>query len=163
MPFYYQERPGKDGRIFKIIKFKSMTDKKDISGNFLPNEERITCVGKFMRKTSIDELPQLFNVIKGDMSLVGPRPLPIRYLQLYTEIQHTRHNVRPGITGWAQINGRNSITWIKKFEFDIWYVQNLSFKLDLKILFMTLIKVFKRSDINTDGKGIGAVGYDGTN
>ena len=144
-PFYIQERPGKDERIFKIFKFKSMNDKTDAEGNLLPPDERINGIGKFIRKYSLDELPQLINVIKGDVSFVGPRPLLIRYLPRYNEVQKTRHNVKPGITGWAQVNGRNAISWEKKFEHDVYYVNNQSFLFDLKILFLTVIKVL-RSD-----------------
>ena len=126
--FFFQDRPGKDGRIFKVIKFKSMTDERDKDGNLLPNEQRITKVGTFIRKTSIDELPQLFNVLKGDMALIGPRPLRVDYLPIYNKNQARRHEVRPGITGWAQVNGRNAISWTKKFEYDVWYVDHLSFE-----------------------------------
>ena len=133
--FFYQERPGYKGKIFKVIKFKSMTDEKDADGNLLPNDQRITKVGGFIRKTSLDELPQLFNVLKGDMSLIGPRPLMPRYLQLYSKEQMRRHDVKPGITGWAQVNGRNNITWTRKFELDVWYVDHISFILDVKILY----------------------------
>ena len=150
-PFFFQERPGKDARIFKIIKFKSMNDKKDKDGKLLPDAERLTKVGSFVRKTSLDEIPQLINVLKGDMSLIGPRPLRTYYLPLYSEEQKRRHNVRPGITGWAQINGRNAISWTKKFEYDVWYVDNLSFLLDVKILFLTIKKVFVREGISKEG------------
>ncbi len=149
-PFFTQKRPGQHEKIFKIIKFKSMNDKKDSKGNLLPDAERLTSFGKFVRKTSLDELPQLLNVLKGDMSLIGPRPLLVSYLPLYSEEQRKRHDVKPGITGWAQVNGRNAISWEKKFEFDIWYVQNCSFMVDVKIFFMTLSKVFKGSDISSD-------------
>lgn len=151
-PFFIQLRPGKREKIFKIIKFKTMTDFKDISGNLLPDKERLTLIGKFVRKTSIDEIPQLINVIKGDMSLIGPRPLLIEYLKLYNKDQKIRHNVRPGITGWAQVNGRNTISWKQKFIYDVWYVENLSFILDIKILIMTITKVIKARDINTEGQ-----------
>lgn len=161
--FFCQERPGKDGKIFKVIKFKSMTDEKDADGNLLPNEERITSIGRFIRKTSIDELPQLFNVIKGDMSLIGPRPLMIRYLELYTKEQARRHDVRPGITGWAQVNGRNMITWTKKFELDVWYVDHISLLLDAKILFLTIKKVFMHKDIDSSDHKVGSIGFDGKN
>lgn len=161
--FFLQERPGRDARIFKVIKFKSMTDERDAEGKLLPNEQRITKVGKIIRSTSIDELPQLVNVLKGDMALVGPRPLPIRYLQLYSPEQARRHEVRPGITGWAQVNGRNNITWTRKFELDVHYVDNISLWFDIKILFLTVYKVFKRADINTGDNKIGATGFDGTN
>jgi len=150
-PFFFQERPGKDARIFKIIKFKSMNDKKDKDGKLLPDADRLTKVGSFVRKTSLDEIPQLINVLKGDMSLIGPRPLRTYYLPLYSEEQKRRHNVRPGITGWAQINGRNAISWTKKFEYDVWYVDNLSFLLDVKILFLTIKKVFVREGISKEG------------
>lgn len=147
--FFFQKRPGKDERIFKIVKFKSMNDKKGPDGELLPDAERITKFGKFVRKTSLDELPQLWNVLKGDMSIIGPRPLLIRYLPLYNAEQKKRHNVRPGITGWAQVNGRNTISWEQKFEYDVWYVENISFIVDAKIFFMTFLKVFKGSDISS--------------
>lgn len=149
-PFFFQERPGKDEKIFKIIKFKTMNDNKDKEGNLLPPYERITKVGSFVRKTSLDEIPQLLNVIKGDMSLVGPRPLRVEYLPLYNEKQRKRHKVRPGITGWAQVNGRNTISWEDRFDLDVWYVDNISFNLDLKILFLTIKKVLVKEDINQD-------------
>ena len=149
--FFLQERPGKDGRIFKVIKFKTMTDERDTEGKLLPDEQRLTKVGKFVRSTSIDELPQLINVLKGDMALIGPRPLRTYYLPLYSEEQRHRHDVRPGITGWAQVNGRNNISWTRKFELDVWYVRNLSFFLDVRILFMTVKKVFVREGISKDG------------
>lgn len=161
--FFYQERPGKDEKIFKVIKYKSMTDEQDEKGQLLPNEKRITSIGRFIRKTSIDELPQLFNVLKGDMSIIGPRPLMIRYLSLYNNEQSRRHSVRPGITGWAQVNGRNSITWTRKFELDVWYVDNLSFMLDLKIIFLTIENVLKHKDINSSDEKVGSIGFDGTN
>ena len=148
-PFFFQKRPGKDKKIFKVIKFKTMTDKKDSNGDFLPDGKRLTGVGKFIRKTSLDELPQLINVLKGDMSIIGPRPLLPEYLPLYNEIQKKRHDVKPGITGWAQVNGRNAISWQKKFELDVWYVNNISFKLDVKIILKTISKVIKSEDINT--------------
>lgn len=160
--FFTQERPGKDGKIFKVIKFKSMTDEKDENGVLLPNEQRITKVGAFIRKTSIDELPQLFNVLKGDMALIGPRPLRVEYLPLYSAEQARRHEVRPGITGWAQVNGRNAISWTKKFEYDVWYVDHMSFLLDIKIFYMTVEKVIKRSDINS-GDRIGIEPFNGNN
>ncbi len=147
-PFFFQARPGKNERIFNIVKFKSMNDKKGPNGALLPDGERITKVGNFVRKSSLDELPQLWNVLKGDMSMIGPRPLLISYLPRYNEEQRKRHNVRPGITGWAQVNGRNAISWDKKFEYDVWYVEHMSFALDLKILVMTLQKVIKRADIS---------------
>jgi len=149
--FFLQPRPGKNGKIFKVIKFKTMTDEKDENGNLLPDEKRLTKVGKFVRSTSIDELPQLINVLKGDMSLIGPRPLLVQYLPLYNEFQARRHEVRPGITGWAQCHGRNAISWQKKFELDVWYVDNLSFIVDLKVLFLTIKKVFKREGISQEG------------
>lgn len=147
---FFQERPGKDEKIFKVIKFKTMTDERDASGKLLPDAERLTKAGRFVRSTSLDEIPQLINVIKGDMSLIGPRPLLVQYLPLYNEYQKRRHEVRPGITGWAQVNGRNAISWDKKFEYDIWYVDNISFSLDIKVLFRTIQKVFKREGINSD-------------
>lgn len=145
--FFFQERPGKDGKIFKIVKFKTMTDERDSDGNLLPDAERMTKVGRFIRSTSIDELPQLINVLKGDMSLIGPRPLLPKYLPLYSEEQARRHEVRPGITGWAQCNGRNAISWSKKFELDVWYVDNCSLSLDTKIIFLTLKKIFIREGV----------------
>ena len=147
--FFMQDRPGKNGKIFKIIKFRTMNDKKDTSGNLLSDAERLTFLGSYIRKTSLDELPQLFNVLKGDMSLIGPRPLLPEYLPHYTERQKIRHHIKPGITGWAQINGRNAIEWNKKLEFDVWYVENLSFILDLQIMFLTLRKVINLEGINT--------------
>lgn len=144
---FYQERPGLHGKIFKVMKFKSMTDERDANGNLLPNEKRLTKVGKFVRSTSIDELPQLINVLKGDMALIGPRPLLTKYLELYSEEQARRHDVRPGITGWAQVNGRNAISWTKKFEFDVWYVDHCSLWLDIKIIFMTIKNVLTSKDI----------------
>ena len=147
-PFFFQERPGFKHRAFKIIKFKTMNDKKDANGKLLPDVERITAVGKFVRKSSLDELPQLINVLKGDMSIVGPRPLLFKYIPLYSEEQDRRHDVKPGITGWAQVNGRNSISWTEKFKFDIDYVDNLSFSLDLKILWLTIEKVLKSEGVN---------------
>ncbi|MEK8180250.1 sugar transferase [Flavobacterium buctense] len=148
-PFFFQLRPGKNGKIFKIVKFKTMNDKKDSDGKLLPDAQRLTAVGRFVRKTSIDELPQLINVLKGDMSLIGPRPLLTTYLHLYNDFQNRRHEIKPGITGWAQVNGRNAISWDKKFEYDVWYVDHMSLKVDLKILFNTILKVFKRDGINT--------------
>ncbi len=148
-PFFFQSRPGKSGAIFKVVKFKSMNDKKDENGEFLPFEQRVTKFGNFIRKTSLDEIPQLFNVIKGDMSLVGPRPLLVQYLPLYNEFQKQRHNVKPGITGWAQVNGRNTITWENKFELDVWYTQNISFFTDLKVLLLTVKKVLLKADVNS--------------
>ena len=148
--FFLQERPGKGGKIFKVIKFKSMTDERDAEGKLLPDKQRLTRVGRFIRSTSIDELPQLINVLKGDMSLVGPRPLAVIYLPYYNEDEKHRHDVRPGITGWAQVNGRNAISWTKKFELDVWYVDHCSFLLDLKIIFLTIKKVFVREGISSD-------------
>lgn len=156
--FFTQERPGRKGKIFKVIKFKSMTDEKDPDGKLLPNEQRLTKIGKFIRATSLDELPQLFNVLKGDMALIGPRPLLVRYLDLYTPEQARRHDVRPGITGWAQVNGRNNVTWTKKFEMDVWYVDNCSLLLDIKIIYKTVLNVLQRKDI-----AISTGGFDGTN
>lgn len=147
--FFFQERPGKNSKIFKVVKFKTMTDERDTNGDLLPDEERLTKVGKFVRSTSIDELPQLWNVLKGDMSLIGPRPLLIQYLPLYTPEQARRHEVRPGITGWAQCHGRNAISWQKKFELDVWYVDNISFITDCKVIITTLKKVIGREDINS--------------
>ena len=148
--FFTQERPGKHGEIFKVIKFKTMTDERDEDGNLLPDERRLTKIGKFVRSTSIDELPQLINVLKGDMALIGPRPLLPQYLPLYSKEQARRHEVRPGITGWAQVNGRNAISWNKKFELDVWYVDHCSFLLDLRIIFLTIKKVFVREGINSN-------------
>lgn len=160
--FFIQERPGKDGKIFKVIKFKSMTDERDTEGKLLPNEQRITKVGVFIRKTSMDELPQLINVLKGNMALIGPRPLRVDYLSLYNKEQARRHEVRPGITGWAQVNGRNAISWGKKFELDVWYVDHIAFFLDLKIFYLTVMKVLKRNDINSGDK-IGIEKFNGSN
>ena len=148
--FFVQKRPGKGNKIFKIIKFKSMNDKKDENGALLPDEDRITKVGHFVRKTSLDEIPQLLNVLKGDMSLIGPRPLLVDYLPLYSKEQSRRHTIRPGVTGWAQVNGRNAISWTKKFEYDVWYVDHCSFLLDMKIFWMTFLKVIKRDGISSD-------------
>lgn len=150
--FFLQERPGKDGRLFRVIKFKTMTDECDTNGNLLPDEARLTKVGKFVRSTSIDELPQLVNVLKGDMSLIGPRPLLPQYLPLYSKEQARRHEVRPGITGWAQCHGRNAISWTRKFELDVWYVDHCSFALDLKIIFLTIKKVLVREGISQQGQ-----------
>ncbi len=162
--FFFQERPGKDAKIFKVIKFKSMTDERDKDGNLLPDAKRLTKVGAFVRKTSIDELPQLINVLKGDMALIGPRPLRTFYLPLYSKEQARRHEVRPGITGWAQVNGRNSISWTERFKLDVWYVDNMSFLLDLKILFLTIKKVICRDDINNGNKDVATMyPFDGTN
>lgn len=149
--FFTQDRPGKNAKIFKAIKFKTMTDERDEAGNLLPDSVRLTRIGKVVRSLSIDELPQLFNVLKGDMALIGPRPLLPKYLPLYSSEQFRRHEVRPGITGWAQVNGRNNISWKKKFELDIWYVDHMSFWLDMKIFFLTIKKVFVREGINMEG------------
>jgi lipopolysaccharide/colanic/teichoic acid biosynthesis glycosyltransferase len=149
-PFFFQIRPGKNGQLFKIIKFKTMNDKKDSDGNLLPDKYRLTKIGQLVRKTSIDELPQLINVLKGDMSLIGPRPLLPEYLPLYNETQKKRHQVKPGITGWAQVNGRNAISWSQKFEYDVWYVNHVSFLLDCKIVYLTINKVFKREGITSE-------------
>ncbi len=159
-PFFTQTRPGKNEKLFKLVKFKSMNDKKDVNGQLLPNHERITPVGGFIRKTSLDELPQLFNVLKGEMSLIGPRPLLPKYLPLYNDEQRKRHLTRPGITGWAQVNGRNGITWNKKFELDVWYVNNISFSTDIKIVFRTIEKVLLRKDID-DSDRIGMAPFTG--
>ena len=148
--FFLHERPGRHGKIFKVIKFKTMTEERDAEGNLLPDDKRLTKVGKFVRSTSIDELPQLINVLKGDMSFIGPRPLLPQYLPLYNKEQARRHEVRPGITGWAQVNGRNAISWVRKFELDVWYVDHCSFLLDLKIIFLTIKKVFVREGISSD-------------
>ena len=148
--FFLQNRPGKKGKFFKVIKYKTMTDERDENGNLLPDEKRLTKIGKFIRSTSIDELPQLINVLKGDMALIGPSPLLPQYLPLYSKEQARRHAVRPGITGWAQVNGRNAISWTKKFELDVWYVDHCSFLLDLKIIFLTIKKVFVREGISSD-------------
>ena len=161
--FFFQERPGLHSKIFKVIKFKSMTDERDADGNLLPNEQRITKIGRFIRKTSIDELPQLVNVLKGDMALIGPRPLMPRYLALYSPEQAQRHDVRPGITGWAQVNGRNTISWTQKFIYDVWYVDHVSFVLDMKIIFLTIKKVLAHKDINYSGNAVDSTGFDGTN
>ncbi|MDE6320770.1 MAG: sugar transferase [Muribaculaceae bacterium] len=150
--FFFQERPGKDGKIFKVVKFKTMTDERGEDGKLLPDSKRLTKVGKLVRSTSIDELPQLWNVLKGDMSLIGPRPLRTHYLPLYSPEQARRHEVRPGITGWAQTHGRNNISWCKKFEYDVWYVDHISFLLDLKIVISTIQKVFKREGISLEGQ-----------
>ena len=149
--FFRQKRPGFNEKIFEIYKFRTMTNDKDANGNLLPDEQRLQGLGKFIRSTSLDELPQLFNVLKGDMSFVGPRPLLVEYLPLYDEKQKKRHNVKPGITGWAQVNGRNAISWREKFEYDVWYVENLSFLLDMKIFYLTILKVLKRDGINQQG------------
>jgi len=151
-PFFFQDRPGKLEKKIRIMKFKSMTDEKDDFGNLLPDKDRITKLGNFIRKTSVDELPQLFNVLKGDMSLIGPRPLLFKYIPLYSKEQRRRHDVKPGITGWAQVNGRNAISWTKKFEYDLYYVDHLSFLFDLKIIWLTILKVIKREGINQSGE-----------
>ena len=148
--FFFQERPGKDGKLFRIVKYKTMTDERDTEGNLLPDEARLTKVGKFVRSTSIDELPQLFNVLKGDMALIGPRPLLVQYLPLYSPEQARRHEVRPGISGWAQCHGRNAISWKQKFEYDVWYVDHVSMMTDLKVIFITINNVLARKDINSD-------------
>ena len=150
--FFVQERPGKDARIFKLIKFKTMTDERDAEGNLLPDAQRLTKVGRFVRSTSIDELPQLINVLKGDMSLIGPRPLLPQYLPLYNKEQARRHEVRPGISGWAQCHGRNAISWTEKFKLDVWYVDHVSLWTDIKVIWITIMKVLKRADINEAGQ-----------
>ncbi len=164
--FFKQERPGLKGNIFKVIKFKTMNDKRGDDGNLLPDLLRVTKVGKFVRATSLDELPQLFNVLKGDMALIGPRPLLKQYLPLYSKEQIRRHDVRPGISGWAQVNGRNNLTWTQKFSYDVWYVDHLSFMLDVKIIYMTIMKVFMRESINNtevSAKNITEPVFDGSN
>ena len=160
--FFFQERPGKDGKIFKVIKFKTMTDERDANGELLPDEARLTKVGTFVRSTSIDELPQLINVLKGDMALIGPRPLLVQYLPLYSKEQMRRHEVRPGISGWAQCHGRNQISWTEKFKLDVWYVDNISLMTDLKVIFITIKKVLFRKDINSDNDAT-MENFDGTN
>lgn len=160
--FFTQERPGKDGRIFKVIKFKTMTDERDAAGNLLPDADRLTRVGRFVRSASIDELPQLINVLKGDMSIIGPRPLLPQYLPLYSPEQARRHEVRPGITGWAQCHGRNAITWTEKFKLDVWYVDNISFWTDVKVVFITIKKVLFREDISSATSATMEF-FDGTN
>ena len=150
-PFFFQSRPGKNEEIFRIVKFKTMNDKRDAHGSLLPDEQRLTSIGAFVRKFSIDELPQMINVLKGDMSLIGPRPLLVEYLPLYSKEQQRRHHIRPGITGWAQVNGRNTVDWKSKFEMDVWYVNHLSFKLDVKILFLTIKKVLVSEGISGEG------------
>lgn len=160
--FFFQERPGKGAKIFKVIKFKTMTDERDVDGKLLPDAQRLTKVGRIVRSTSLDELPQLINVLKGDMALIGPRPLLPKYLPLYSKEQYRRHEVRPGITGWAQVNGRNNISWKKKFELDVWYVDNCSFGLDLRIIFKTILKVILKEDISKEGEAT-TVAFDGTN
>ena len=160
--FFLQERPGKDGKIFRIVKFKTMTDERDAEGNLLPDGQRLTKVGRFVRSTSIDELPQLLNVLKGDMSLIGPRPLLVQYLPLYTPEQMRRHEVRPGITGWAQVHGRNAISWQEKFKLDVWYVDHCTLMTDLKVLWLTVVNVLKRKDINSSTAAT-MEAFDGTN
>ena len=160
--FFFQERPGKDGKIFKVIKFKTMTDERDANGVLLPDADRLTKMGSFVRSTSIDELPQFINVLKGDMSLIGPRPLLVQYLPLYSKEQMRRHEVRPGISGWAQCHGRNQISWTEKFKLDVWYVDNLSLLTDLKVIFITIKKVLFREDINSDNNAT-MEDFDGTN
>lgn len=160
--FFTQDRPGKDAKIFKVIKFKTMTDERDAEGNLLPDEQRLTKVGKFVRSTSIDELPQLINVLKGDMALIGPRPLLPQYLSLYSPEQARRHEVRPGISGWAQCHGRNAISWSEKFKLDVWYVDHCTFWTDIKVIWITLLKVINRSDIN-NGSVATMYPFDGTN
>lgn len=150
--FFFQERPGKDAKIFKVIKYKTMTDERDAEGNLLPDEQRLTKVGKFVRSTSIDELPQLINVLKGDMALIGPRPLLVQYLPLYSKEQARRHEVRPGISGWAQCHGRNAISWTEKFKLDVWYVDHCTLWTDIKVIWITIMKVLKRADINEAGQ-----------
>lgn len=150
--FFFQERPGKDGKIFKVIKYKTMTDERDLEGNLLPDENRLTKVGKFVRSTSIDELPQLINVLKGDMALIGPRPLLVQYLPLYSKEQMRRHEVRPGISGWAQCHGRNAISWTEKFKLDVWYVDHCTLWTDIQVIWITVMKVLKRVDINEAGQ-----------
>lgn len=161
-PFFFQRRPGKDERVFSIIKFKTMNDKKGANGSLLSDADRLTPIGAFVRKTSLDEIPQLINVLKGDMSLIGPRPLLIKYLELFDEVQKRRHEVRPGITGWAQVNGRNAISWKRKFELDVYYVENISFALDVKIFFLTIKKVFVREGISSEGQAT-TEAFNGTN
>ncbi|MDM1380708.1 sugar transferase [Myroides marinus] len=161
-PFFLQARPGKGGNIFKIVKFKTMNDKKDSEGNLLSDEERLTSIGAFVRKTSLDEIPQLINVLKGDMSLIGPRPLLPQYLELYNAEQKRRHEVKPGITGWAQVNGRNAISWKRKFELDVYYVDHIGLVLDIKIFFMTIKKVFVREGISQEGQAT-AEAFNGNN
>ncbi len=160
--FFTQDRPGKDGKIFKVIKYKTMTDERDAHGNLLPDEDRMTKVGKFVRSTSIDELPQLFNVLKGDMALIGPRPLRVEYLPLYSKEQARRHEVRPGISGWAQCHGRNSISWTEKFKLDVWYVDHCTLLTDIKVIFITIKNVLMRKDISAEGSATMPF-FDGTN
>lgn len=162
--FFFQERPGKDAKIFKVIKFKTMTDERGADGELLPDAQRLTKVGKFVRSTSIDELPQLINVLKGDMALIGPRPLLVKYLPLYSKEQMRRHEVRPGISGWAQCHGRNNISWTEKFQLDVWYVDHVSLWTDLKVIWITIMKVIKRADINNGtGKSATIEAFNGHN
>ena len=162
--FFTQDRPGKNEKIFKALKFKTMTDERDADGNLLPDADRLTPVGKFVRSTSIDELPQLINILKGDMAFIGPRPLLVQYLPLYNKEQHRRHDVTPGMSGWAQVNGRNNISWTKKFELDVYYVDHISVAMDIKVFFTTIKKVFMRADINTTTGQAATMDYfDGTN
>ena len=162
--FFTQDRPGKDEKIFKALKFKTMTDERDADGNLLPDADRLTPVGKFVRSTSIDELPQLINILKGDMAFIGPRPLLVKYLPLYSEEQHRRHDVTPGMSGWAQVNGRNNISWTKKFEYDVYYVDHIGAAMDIKVFFTTIKKVLMRADINTStGQSATMDYFDGTN
>lgn len=162
--FFTQDRPGKDEKIFKALKFKTMTDERNSEGNLLPDADRLTKVGRFIRSTSIDELPQLFNILKGDMAFIGPRPLLVKYLPLYSKEQHHRHDVTPGMSGWAQVNGRNNISWTKKFEYDLYYVQHIGLKMDLKVFFATIRKVLSRDDINSSSEGIATMeAFDGNN
>lgn len=160
--FFFQERPGKDGKIFKVIKFKTMTDERDENGNLLPDEKRLTKVGKFVRSTSIDELPQLINVLKGDMSLIGPRPLLVQYLPLYSAEQARRHEVRPGITGWAQCHGRNAISWTEKFKLDVWYVDHCTLWTDIRVIWITVMKVLQRDGISQEGQAT-TTAFNGSN
>ncbi|KAA2239184.1 sugar transferase [Chitinophaga agrisoli] len=150
-PFFFQQRPGLQGRVFRVIKFRTMTDQRNARGELLPDEQRLTALGALVRRTSLDEIPQLLNVLRGDMSLVGPRPLLVEYLPLYNPQQRRRHNVRPGITGWAQVNGRNAISWEQKFEYDVWYADNVSWRLDLKIMWLTIARVFRSEGISQEG------------
>lgn len=150
-PFFFQQRPGLNGKVFVLMKFRTMTDKRDAAGKLLPDRQRLTRLGSLVRKTSLDELPQLINVLKGDMSLIGPRPLLVEYLPLYNEVQHKRHSMRPGITGWAQVNGRNAISWDRRFEYDVWYVEHVSPALDLKIMWLTLLKVLRSEGVTQQG------------
>lgn len=161
-PFFIQPRPGLKGKVFNIIKFRTMNESRDAAGNLLPDDQRLTKVGSFVRKTSLDEIPQLLNVLTGDMSIIGPRPLLTHYLHLYNDFQNRRHEVRPGITGWAQVNGRNAISWDKKFEYDVWYVDNISFMVDVRIVFLTVLKVIKSDGINA-GDAITMEPFEGQN